>query len=281
MDTIGIFSTDLKPSNELYIFECGFEHCAPRDPYQYEQIDYYLIHYILSGEGLFFMDNKCHHLKAGDGFFIPPYTDNNYYPLSENPWVYRWIGINGFKAKELLNLCGFKDNNYIFHYSKDNKLDNYFKNIYESCSDNKLYDALGYLYQSLSLLIQDTQELEYTNSPPYQQYVSRALDYIKNNYQKNISVSDVSSYLNIDRSYFYKIFKLSMMTTPQQYIIEYKIEKSCSLLRKSSYSVNEICELVGFTSQSYFSRIFKKTLNMTPLEYKNMFIKKQEGEALT
>lgn len=41
MNKIGIFSTDLKPSSELYIFECGFEYCEPRDPYQYEHIDYY------------------------------------------------------------------------------------------------------------------------------------------------------------------------------------------------------------------------------------------------
>lgn len=273
MDKIGIFSTELKPSNELYIFECGYEHCAPREPYQYEQIDYYLIHYILKGEGLFFMDGKCHHLKAGDGFFIPPNTDNNYYPLENDPWVYRWIGINGFKAKELLSICGFKNDNYIFHYSKDDKLDNYFKMIYESCSENKLYKALGYLYQTLSLLMEDHYESELTNVPPYQEYVSKAIGFIKNNYNKNITVSDVSDYLNIDRSYFYKIFKLSMMITPQQYIIEYKIEKSCALLRKSSYSIKEISDLIGFSSQSYFSKIFKRTLNMAPIEYRKMFIK--------
>ena len=273
MDKIGIFSTELKPSNELYIFECGYEHCIPRDPYQYEQIDYYLIHYILKGEGLFFINGECHHLKAGDGFFIPPNTDNNYYPLENDPWVYRWIGINGFKAKELLSFCGFNNDNYIFHYSKDDALDNYFKMIYESCSENKLYNALGYLYQTISLLMQDHYESELTNIPPYQEYVSKAIDFIKKNFNKNITVSDVSEYLNIDRSYFYKIFKLSMMTTPQQFIIEYKIEMSCALLRKSSYSINKISDLVGFSSQSYFSKLFKKTLNMTPIEYRKTFIK--------
>jgi AraC-like DNA-binding protein len=273
MDKIGIFSTELKPSNELYIFECGYEHCTPREPYQYEQIDYYLIHYILKGEGLFFINGECHHLKAGDGFFIPPNTDNNYYPLENDPWVYRWIGINGFKAKELLSSCGFNNDNYIFHYSKDDTLDNYFKMIYESCSENKLYNALGYLYQTISLLMQDHYESELTNIPPYQEYVSKAIDFIKKNFNKNITVSDVSEYLNIDRSYFYKIFKLSMMTTPQQFIIEYKIEMSCALLRKSSYSINKISDLVGFSSQSYFSKLFKKTLNMTPIEYRKMFIK--------
>ena len=64
-----------------------------------------------------------------------------------------------------------------------------------------------------------------------------------------------------------------MMNTPQQYLIEYKLKKACDLLRKSSYSVSEISSLSGFSSQSYFSKIFKKNINMTPLEYRDLFIK--------
>ncbi|MGL5750362.1 MAG: AraC family transcriptional regulator [Paraclostridium sp.] len=274
MSKIGIFSTDLKPSNELYIFECGFEHCAPRDPYQYEQIDYYLIHYIVEGEGLFFIKDQVHHLKAGDGFVIPPYTDNNYYPSSSNPWVYKWVGINGSKAKELLNSCGLLLNeNYIFNYSKDDKLNLLFENIYSSCSSNRLFEALGYLYQTLSKLMCE-YDLSYIQSQPCSEgYIEKAISFIENNYSENISVSHISNYLCIDRSHFYKIFKLHMMNTPQQYLIEYKLKKACDLLRKSSYSVAEISSLSGFASQSYFSKAFKKNINMTPLEYRDLFIK--------
>lgn len=273
MNKIGIFSTELKPSNELYIFECGYEHCEPRDPYQYEPIDYYLIHYILEGEGLFFINDQCYHLKAGDGFFIPPDTANNYYALEGNPWVYRWIGVNGIKAKELFSMCGFKDGNFLFRYDKDDKVDNYFRNIYECCCDDDLYMALGYLYQLFSLLKIDDYENVIGDCSNSKEYIHKAIDYIKDNYYKSITVSDVSNYLTIDRSYFYKIFKESMMTTPQQYIIEYRIEKACSLLRKSSYSISKISNLVGFSSQAYFSKVFKKTLNITPFEYRKTFIK--------
>ncbi|MBO3443847.1 AraC family transcriptional regulator [Clostridium sp. CCUG 7971] len=273
MEKFGIFSTDSKPSSELYIYECGFEHCAPRDPYQYEQIDYYLLHYILEGEGLFFMDGKVHHLKKGDGFFIPPFTDNNYYPLTDNPWVYRWIGINGTQAQELLSLCGFKDKNFIFNYTKDDKIDNYFKNIYESCTSNNLFEALGYLYQFLSTLMKEHSTSYQSSSIPSKVYISKSIEFIKENYTKNISVSDISDYLNIDRSHFFKIFKKDMMISPQDYIINYKIKQACDLLRKSSYSVSEISSLVGFSSPSYFSKTFKKNMDTSPIKYKELFIK--------
>lgn len=273
MDKFGIFSTDLKPGSELYIYECGFEHCAPRDPYQYEQIDYYLLHYILDGEGLFFMNGEVYHLKKGDGFFIPPHTDNNYYPLEGNPWIYRWIGINGTQAKELLSRCGLSEDNYVFNYTKDNKIDDYFRNIYDSCSSNRLLEGLGYLYQFLSTLMNDHSS-DFTNSsPPSKVYISKSIEFIKENYTKNISVSDISDYLNIDRSHFFKIFKKDMMISPQDYIINYKIKQACDLLRKSSYSISEISNSVGFSSPSYFSKIFKKNMDTTPLKYKELFIK--------
>ena len=104
-------------------------------------------------------------------------------------------------------------------------------------------------------------------------YIEKSIAFIKENYKKNISVSDVSDYLNIDRSHFFKIFKKDMMISPQDFIINYKIKQSCDLLRKSSYSISEISSLVGFSSPSYFSRIFKKNMNMTPIEYKNLFVK--------
>ncbi|MEF9990654.1 MAG: AraC family ligand binding domain-containing protein [Romboutsia sp.] len=270
---IGIFSTDIKPSSELYIYECGFEYCIPRDPCQYEQIDYYLVHYILDGEGLFFIKDKVYHLKSGDGFFIPPNTDNNYYPLEGNPWVYRWIGVNGSKAKEFLSLCGFCDGNYTFNYNKDNKLNKYFKNIYDSCSTNNIIDGLGYLYQLLSILINEHSSSSLDKISSSQSYISKSVEFIDKNIEKNITVSDVADYLKINRSHFYKIFKLNMMITPQQFIIESKLKKSCDLLRKSSYSIGEISDLLGFSSQSYFSKIFKKNMTMTPVEYKHLFIK--------
>ncbi|WP_195334918.1 AraC family transcriptional regulator [Paraclostridium bifermentans] len=273
MNKIGIFSTDLKPSSELYIFECGFEHCESRDPYQCEHIDYYLIHYIIEGEGLFFIKDRVHHLKAGDGFFIPPNTDNNYYPTDENPWVYRWIGVNGSKSKELFSLCGFSDENYIFRYDKDNSLDKLFEKVYLNCNSNSLFNALGYLYQILSLLMSEHSNLSLQKKSISQSYISKSLEFIDNNFDKNISVSDISDFLNIDRSHFYKMFKLHMMTTPQQYLIEYKLKKACDLLRKSSYSVCEISNLVGFSSQSHFSKTFKRNLNLTPLEYRCLFVK--------
>ena len=47
------------------------------------RIDYWVIHYCIAGEGIFQIEDKQNHIKAGDIFMIPPYTKNKYYPLPE------------------------------------------------------------------------------------------------------------------------------------------------------------------------------------------------------
>lgn len=272
---IDVFTTDNQPSKELFIYECGYEQCKPRDPYQYEQIDYYLIHYILSGEGLFFINGEVHKLKKGDGFLIPPNTDNNYYPIVDNPWCYRWIGINGNEASKFLNLCGFSNSNFIFNYTEDNFVETCFKNILESCHSDEYFKALGNLYLFLNKLItkNNNNNISTVPSTASERYVSLFVDYVHNNYDKDISISHISNHLNINRSHLFKLFKNHMNISPQQYLINYKLNKACDLLRKSSYSISEISYLTGFNSPSYFSRIFSKHINKSPMDYRNMFIK--------
>ncbi|ATD55755.1 AraC family transcriptional regulator [Clostridium chauvoei] len=270
---IQVFTTDKQASKELYIYECGYEECKPRIPYQYEQIDYYLIHYVLSGEGLFFINGEVYKLKKGDGFLIPPHTDNNYYPDTNNPWCYRWIGINGSEVSKILKSCGFNNSNFTFNYTDDNFVNNCFKNILDGCNNDQYFQALGNLYLFFNQLILKNNNLSALAPNSYEKYISLFVDYIRDNYHQNISISDISNHLNINRSHLFKLIKKHMNISPQEYLINYRLNKACDLLRKSSYSISEISYLVGFNSPSYFSKIFSKYFNKSPMEYRSMFIK--------
>lgn len=273
INTIDIFQTDERPSKELYIYECGYEKCKPREPYQYEQINYYLIHYILEGEGLFFINDNVYHLKKGDLFLIPPYTDNNYYPIISNPWIYRWVGFNGSKSKELLTNIGFSDTIFIQNYVKDNFINTCFRNIFKNCNKNDLVTALGNLYIFFGKLSKDVKNNNRATINPSENYVNSVIDYININYSKDISIIDIADKINLNRSYLFKIFKQHMNMSPQQYLINFRLNKACELLRKSSYPINEISFLVGFKSSTYFSKIFSKYKKQSPINYRKNFIK--------
>lgn len=64
-------------SEDFHLYECGYEECKPTKPYEFVPIDYWVIHYCIAGEGIFQIEDKQNHIKAGDIFMIPPYTKIN------------------------------------------------------------------------------------------------------------------------------------------------------------------------------------------------------------
>lgn len=99
--------------------------------------------------------------------------------------------------------------------------------------------------------------------------IRKALDYIELHYAEKIGLKTLSNALYISPNYFSDLFRRHMKVKFSDFLIEYRLKKACILLKKPEYKVSEISEMVGFRDSTYFSTVFKKTYNLTPLEYKN------------
>ena len=99
--------------------------------------------------------------------------------------------------------------------------------------------------------------------------IRKALDYIEIHYAEKIGLKTLSDALYISPNYFSDLFRRHMKVKFSDFLIEYRLKKACILLKKPEYKVSEIAEMVGFRDSTYFSTVFKKTYNLTPLEYKN------------
>jgi len=98
--------------------------------------------------------------------------------------------------------------------------------------------------------------------------IENALAYIGNNYNKDISLVDVSREVNISPYYFSKVFKDETGWNFIEYLTNLRIEKAKELLSSTECSMKEICVMVGYSEPNYFSRTFKKNVGVTPTEYK-------------
>ena len=65
-----------------------------------------------------------------------------------------------------------------------------------------------------------------------------------------------------------RMFKRCMNETMFEYLLNYRIEKSLELLRQTQMDVTQIAGLVGFGNPGYYSRIFRRKMGCTPLEYR-------------
>lgn len=271
-NSVGTFQTEIRLSDELTIFECGFEDVLPREPYQYEQIDYYLIHFILEGEGLFFINDEVHRLGKGEGFVIPPNTDNNYYPLSGNPWSYRWIGVKGTKCEELFQQCGLLNDSYIYQYQNQVVMDTHFKEVFDHCQNNQLYGALGKVYSLLNLLMVEHKMQIRLATSEGEKYVLAAMDIIKVQFSDpRLKIDQIANEVKVERTYLFKLFKQYITVSPQQYLIQFRLNKASELLRKTNYPIEEIAFLVGFSNASHFSKIFSKHKCLSPKKFRQQF----------
>ena len=95
-------------------------------------------------------------------------------------------------------------------------------------------------------------------------YVDNALAYIEQNYQGDITVEDIARNAGLNRSYFGKVFRDAMGVSPQQFLIGFRIEKACELLKLSNLSVGEVGRAVGYPNQLHFSRAFKNARGLSP-----------------
>lgn len=102
-------------------------------------------------------------------------------------------------------------------------------------------------------------------------YTESAKYYIGNHYREKIYLEDIASYLGISPSYLSRKFKADTGKRLQDYIVEVRVQRAANMLRYSELSLSAIAEYVHFPSQSYFGKVFKQAMNMTPREYRDRF----------
>lgn len=100
--------------------------------------------------------------------------------------------------------------------------------------------------------------------------IYKAVDYIKQHYNEKISLEEVASFVFLSPSYFSKVFKNEMNSNFSTYLNEYRIERSKKYLLNESINLVDISDMVGFEDQSYYSKVFKKVVGVTPGKYRKM-----------
>lgn len=98
------------------------------------------------------------------------------------------------------------------------------------------------------------------------------LDYISENYQRDIALQDIAGSLGYSEAYFCKIFRQCFSKSFTGYLTEYRIQMAKKLLADVKINIKEISVCVGVRDSNYFARIFKRYVGSTPSEYRNSIL---------
>lgn len=265
----------IEPNIDLQLYYCGREQCESQHSFGPAVKDHFKIHYIHEGKGIFQLNNKTYQLNKGQGFLIPPGTIAYYKADKDTPWNYSWAAFNGINAEFYMKNAGLSKDNPIFTIKDEKLIESCFSQMFEAGAMKKGRDMAfqGSLYLFLSHLIENADSKEELHKPynSKENYTQKALEFIKKNYSRDMKITEIAAYIGIDRKYLTAIFKEMLNKNPQQFLMDYRIEKACELILNSDLSISDIARSVGYKDPLLFSKLFKKNKEVSPKNYRNEF----------
>lgn len=122
----------------------------------------------------------------------------------------------------------------------------------------------------------ETEERSGTENGRDTERIRRIMEYIQKHYAEKITLEDLADQIHLCRSESCRLFKRYMNESMFDYLLGYRVERSLELLRQSELDVTQISGRVGFANPGYYSRIFKRKMGCTPLEFR----KNRAGESM-
>ncbi len=110
-------------------------------------------------------------------------------------------------------------------------------------------------------------------SPKVRELIRISAKYINNNFERDITISDIAKYVFLSSSYFTRAFKEEMGVSPMNYLLSVRIDRAKEMLTDSDLKISDIALSIGFSNQQRFNEIFKKHTGITPLQYRKGILK--------
>jgi len=169
---------------------------------------------------------------------------------------------------KIVIMSGYKDFSYAQKAIKLNVYDYLLKPI-EIDTIKEVFDSLYTLIENGPIESPETAEkVQQENNTEYTELViQKAIEYIENNYQKDISLDDVSGYVYLSPVYFCRFFKEETNINFLTYLTNVRMGKAAEILIKREKKISEVSHLVGYKNTKYFTRVFKKHYGIVPSEY--------------
>ena len=104
--------------------------------------------------------------------------------------------------------------------------------------------------------------------------VQKCIDYIDLNLHTKITLENLAAQTQLSPNYLSALFKKEVGINVTDYILKRRIETAKNMLLNSKFSATEIGEILAFSSQSYFIKVFRQETGMTPAKYKNTYFRK-------
>lgn len=212
--------------------------------------------YILNGNGTFCFQNRSFNAKKGDIVLHHPHEAYKLISQGTEPWSFCVISFFSDTLPFSPGIVKIPERGQML------------KERFIQADKVWTYKNAGYKLQLKSILFSIFYGLiNFDESLLYGDSIDKAVKFIKNNYSKRLTVSELAQIAGYSQSYFNSEFVRLVGKSPIRYLNEIRIERAKELLRTKLFSINEIAEDCGFENVYYFSNVFKKYTGISPSKF--------------
>ncbi|MDO4608134.1 MAG: AraC family transcriptional regulator [Clostridia bacterium] len=227
------------------------------------------------GNADFYIDNVRYSLAAGDVLVIPPYCMHRADIAPQTSYDCACFDVSILWDKSLSVDLENGNLTVAGHLSKKQAytptINNYVRHAV-SARQNMLNGWEMEVIGNLSLMFSELKKhnffIKSGKTVPEHKFAKDTYRYIKEHFNENITSRTAAEALHINNSYFCRLFKKTFGRCFAQYLIDFRIANAKTLLTDTPISVSDIAIKTGFCSFSYFSKVFKKSVGVTPSEYR-------------
>lgn len=237
------------------------------------QDHWYEIHYFLGGEGTFRNGSTTSSIDPGSLFFTAPghrhaiQASDTDHPITYYAVLLQTEEDDG-RLRALLDDEIRRKNQY--QIGTNNRF--FFEELRERSMSGIPSLQLSAVHQLISFLYLLSAEGESSYSSSDNVHLEKAIRFMQSNVMDSLTLHDIAEHLHLNESYFIRLFKKRIHTTPMKYYTRLKIEAAGALLAETTLSVKEISAKLHFYSEFHFSKTFKSYTGLAPSNYRRTYL---------
>ncbi len=266
--------TGFAQNNYLYVQEVGTlkslsPHVAAR-----QNLDSYLLLIVLSGEGTVTYQGEEFPMSFGSCAFIDCKKKYSHISSREKPWELMWVHFNGRSAASIYqqftrsNPKGIFRCSSVFYYKKAMEE---MLNLHLNRSKSAEMLSNKYITDLVTQGFLDSASDEEGQVESLQTKLQQVKTYLDEHFTEKILLEDLEERFYVSRFHLSREFKKSYETTIGNYLLNLRIGRAKELLRFSDKPIEEIASDCGIKDTSYFTKVFRKSEQMTALEYRHLW----------